>query len=55
MLIFSILLNGTHNLVLLQQSKVKKAVKFIPSFCSPLPPLLPSTPPQNPRLNVRQL
>lgn len=37
-----------HTTVLLQQTKVKKAVKFIPSFCSPLSPLLPSTPPQIP-------
>ena len=38
MLVFSLLLNGTHKPVLLQQTKVKKAVKFLPSFCSLPPP-----------------
>ena len=38
MLVFSLLLNGTHKPVLLQHTKVKKAVKFLPSCCSPPPP-----------------
>lgn len=56
MLIHCFFCYGTHNLVLFQHTQVGKAIKFLLLFFTPfLPPLFPSTPPQNPCLNVRQL